>query len=188
MSPVSHSWAQRSQTAEGEPEEAEGEEEVEDESESSTQRGGIQPSLKDRQEAPSRELGISGEQGPPGTGRGGPTPPKKSRGTASLVLGVPVPDFVRARLGPGTTKITHERVEPAPMPGDPAPPVPVAERSVQEDVCPVFCVPPDLAERVRAYLVALHSADRDEPRHPLSKPTPNTPTEETKRTHEQTRQ
>jgi hypothetical protein len=84
------------------------------------QLGGIQPMLKDRNEAPSNDLGISGEEGPPGTGRGGPTPPKKSRGTASLVLGVPIPDFVRGRVGPGTTKITHERVEPSVMPGDPA--------------------------------------------------------------------
>jgi hypothetical protein len=160
MSAVQHLWAQRSRTAEGEQEEAEDEETVEDESESSVQRGGIQPSLKDRQEAPSRELGISGEQGPPGSGRGGPTPPKKSRGTASLVLGVPIPDFVKGRPGPGQTKITHERIEPSPMPGEPSIRVEVPERALPEGVCPRFDVPPGSAGVVEKYLVALHSSDR----------------------------
>ena len=163
-SPVTHDWAQRAQTAEGEdPEEEESTEEVEDEAESSSQRGGIQPSLKDRNEAPSRDLGISGDEGPPGTGRGGPTPPKKSRGTASLVLGVPIPDFVRGRAGPGMTKITHERVEPSPMPGDPSSAVDVRPRSLPEMPCRRFDVPAAFASVVRSYLVTLHSADRRPP-------------------------
>ena len=161
MSPVSHDWSQRAQTAEGEPEEEEDStEDVEDESESSTQRGGIQPSLKDRNEAPSRELGISGESGPPGAGRGGPTPPKKSRGTASLVLGVPIPDFVRGRVGPGTTQIVHERVEPSPMAGDPTRSTEVTPRSLPESPSRRFNVPAAFAAVVREYLVALHSSDR----------------------------
>lgn len=163
MSPVSHDWSQRARSVEGDPEEDQTDEEVEDESESNTQRGGIQPSLKDRNESPSRELGISGEQGPPGTGRGGPTPPKKSRGTASLVLGVPIPDFVRGRVGPGTTKITHERVEPSPMAGDPTSPVSARSRDVSEAPHRRFQVPPSLATVVRDYLIALHSSDRNAP-------------------------
>ena len=160
MSPVQHDWALRVQAGAGEGEEEDTDEEVEDERESSRQRGGIQPSLKDRNEAPSRELGISGEQGPPGTGRGGPTPPKKSRGTASLVLGVPIPDFVRGRLGPGMTKVTHERVEPAAMPGEPGIEVEAARRAVPEAPCRRFDVPVEYAAIVRDYLIALHSADR----------------------------
>lgn len=160
MSAVHHSWSQRAQATEGDTEDEESEEEVEDESESSRQRGGLQPSLKDRNESPARELGISGEEGPPGTGRGGPTPPKKSRGTASLVLGIPIPDFVKGRTGPGTTKVTHERVEPVPMLGDSTAVVEVAARTLPENPTPRFEVPRSYAAIVRDYLVALHSADR----------------------------
>lgn len=172
VSAIHHLWAERSRTTEGEQEEAENDETVEDESQSSVQRGGIQPSLKDRQEAPSRELGISGEQGPPGSGRGGPTPPKKSRGTASLVLGVPIPDFVKGRPGPGQTKITHERIEPSPMPGEPSIRVDVTGRTLPEGVCPRFDVPPAWAGLVEKYLVALHSSDRSitEQGPPVSSP------------------
>jgi len=161
MSAVQNAWSQRDQAKEGDRQENESEEKVEEEKESSTQRGGIQPSLKDRTDSPQRELGIPGEQeGPPGTGRGGPTPPKKSRGTASLVLGVPVPDFVKGRVGPGTTKITHERVEPSPMPGDASVAAPAARRSQEETPCRRFDVPSAFAAVVRNYLVALHSADQ----------------------------
>lgn len=129
-----------------------------DESKTSTQRGGIQPSLKDRQDPPNRDLGIGSNQGMPGgTGRGGPTPPKKSRGTASLVLGVPVPDFVRGRLGPGPTKIARERVPPSAAPGEPAAAAPAAVRAAAEAALPSGRVPVEFAAQVRDYLVALHS-------------------------------
>mgnify|MGYP005836385327 CR=1 FL=1 len=160
MSTVRHNWSQREQASELNRDEDDSDEPTEDERESSVQRGGIQPSLKDRNESPSRELGISGEEGPPGAGRGGPTPPKKSRGTASLVLGVPVPDFVKGRLGPGLTKITHDRVEPTPMPGEPGRPVDVVRRSLPEAPCVRYDVPSSLADVVRDYLVARHSADQ----------------------------
>lgn len=163
LSPVQNAWSQHARTIEAGNDDEEADEPVEDEADSNQQRGGVQPSLKDRNEAPTRELGISGEEGPPGTGRGGPTPPKKSRGTASLVLGVPVPDFVKGRLGPGTTKITHERVDPTPMPGDAPAPAAAAERSLPETPCSRFDVPAAFAELVRAYMVSLHSADRRVP-------------------------
>jgi len=117
--------------------------------------------MKDRQAAPTRDLGISGEQGPPGGGRGGPTPPKKSRGTASLVLGVPIPDFVRGRLGPGVSKVTRERVEPAPMPGEGAVAVAAQPRSLPENPSSRYRVPPAMAATVQRYLAALHSADQE---------------------------
>ncbi|MBK8975578.1 MAG: hypothetical protein IPM29_06605 [Planctomycetes bacterium] len=88
-------------------------EQVEDEEEESEQRGGVMPSTRDRMQPPSRELSISGN-GPPGDGRGGPTPPKKSRGTASLVLGIRLPDQVRGQPNPGTAKTTIEQVPPVP--------------------------------------------------------------------------
>ena len=49
---------------------------------------------------------------PDANGRGGPSEMKKSRGTASLVLGVPIPDRVKGQPNPGKTKITQERIEP----------------------------------------------------------------------------
>ncbi len=159
VSAVQNTWSQKSETTESGRDEDDSEPAAEDDSESNTQRGGIQPSLKDRQAAPMRELGIPGEEGPPGGGRGGPTPPKKSRGTASLVLGVPVPDFVRGKLGPGATKVTRERVEPAPMPGEPPVPAEAAARREPESLVPHTGIPSGLATVVRNYLVALHSAD-----------------------------
>jgi hypothetical protein len=161
MFAVHNPWSQKAQSTGGDQDEDEGDEEVEDEAQSSSQRGGIQPSLKDRNQSPSRELGISEGQGPPGSGRGGPTPPKKSRGTASLVLGVPVPDFVKGRLAPGTTKVTHERVDPAQMPGARAELAVAAPRSLAESPVSRYTVPPGFARFVREYLIALHSADRE---------------------------
>lgn len=160
MLPVVNTWTRRAETTENQPtEDRHAEEDIEDENEANRQRGGVQPTLKDRNEAPSRELGISGDQGPPGTGRGGPTPPKKSRGTASLVLGVPVPDFVKGRLGPGTTKVTHERVRPAPVDGRPAIGAPASPRSGPEAPAHRRDVPAPVARLVRDYLITLHSAD-----------------------------
>lgn len=157
-SPVTHEWLQRE--AAGEDERAEPEAEEPDEQQrGSGQRGGLQPSLKDRQESPSRELGLSGPQdGPPGSGRGGPTPPKKARGTASLVLGVPVPDFVKGRLGPGATKVVQERVAPTPLAAERGVTSAAAERAVPEAAVQRFEAPPELAAAIRAYLVALHAA------------------------------
>ena len=84
-------------------------EDVQDEKEETEQRGGVVPTKRDRRSAATRELSISGN-GPPGDGRGGPTPPKKSRGTASLVLGIRLPDQVRGRPNPGTAKTSIEPV------------------------------------------------------------------------------
>ncbi len=161
MSQTWNSWSQHERSVEGDQDDADADEYVEDEAEASRQRGGIQPSLKDRNESPTRELGISGEEGPPGSGRGGPTPPKKSRGTASLVLGVPIPDFVRGRIGPGTTKITQEQVAPTPMPGEPGGPVNVPPRDVSEGSIRRDEWPAAFAAIVRDYLVALHSMDAE---------------------------
>ena len=81
---------------------------------SSTSRGGMQPNLRDRRPPVSRELGIGfgNQSSEDANGRGGPSQQKKSRGTASLVLGVPIPDHVKGQPNPGRTKITQERVQP----------------------------------------------------------------------------
>jgi hypothetical protein len=77
-------------------------------------RGGVQPNLRDRRPPVSRDLsiGFGNQPSPDANGRGGPSQPKKSRGTASLVLGVPIPDRVKGQPNPGKTKITQERVQP----------------------------------------------------------------------------
>lgn len=163
MSAAQSESSQKIQNADGDRDDEDTDKETEDAEESSTQRGGIQPMLKDRQAAPSRDLGISGDDGQPGNGRGGPSPQKKSRGTASLVLGVPIPDFIRGRLGPGMTKISHERMDPPALPGEPARETPAMPRSLPESECPRFDVPADVASIVKSYLVALHSADERKP-------------------------
>ncbi|PIE25697.1 MAG: hypothetical protein CSA62_00235 [Planctomycetota bacterium] len=84
-------------------------EEIEDEQEESEQRGGVMPRMRDRRPPAGRDLAISGD-GPPDDGRGGPSPPKKARGTASLVLGVRLPDHVRGLPNPGTAKTSSEPV------------------------------------------------------------------------------
>jgi MoxR-like ATPase len=91
-------------------------EEIEDEQEESDQRGGVMPRMRDRRASPSRDLSISGD-GPPDDGRGGPSPPKKARGTASLVLGVRLPDSVRGLPNPGTAK-SRIQFTPDLMPAD----------------------------------------------------------------------
>lgn len=163
-SSVQHSWSQKGQSVDEDKRDDDTDADAEEDNEANTQRGGIQPSLKDRQAAPSRELGISEGEGPPGAGRGGPTPPKKSRGTASLVLGVPVPDFVRGRMGPGTTKITRERATPVPMPAPPPDAAPGAAAHIAETYTGRLALPPEFAPMAQDYLTSLHAAD--EPSQP----------------------
>lgn len=161
MLAVQHDWAQHAQAAGSETEDEfdDDEEELDDENEENRQRGGIQPTLKDRNESPSRELGIGEGDGPPGSGRGGPTPPKKSRGTASLVLGVPVPDFVRGRLSPGPTKITQERVRPVPMGAEPSGSNDTRVRTMPEPIIPRSTLPAETLPLIREYLIRLHQTE-----------------------------
>lgn len=90
------------------------------------QRLGVQPLLRDRNAAPSRQLGISGPKGPPGAGRGGPTPVKRSRGTAAMLVGVPLPELVQSPGQPGAVRTTIEPVQTQPAsawPGEAGEPV-----------------------------------------------------------------
>jgi len=112
--PVTSDWKSKDQVTTEEEEEIEDDEEIEDEEVDSEARGGVQPTLRDRKPPVSRDLaiGFGNRPNPNANGRGGPSQPKKSRGTASLVLGVPIPDRVKGRANPGKTKVTQERVEP----------------------------------------------------------------------------
>lgn len=65
-------------------------------------RGGVQPLLSDGTKPAGRELSDKeGHGDDPGDGRGGDTGAKKSRGAASALPTVPLPDVVSGRLGAG---------------------------------------------------------------------------------------
>lgn len=66
---------------------------------------GGQPLLSDRLAAPSRELGMSGKQSDlPPEGRGGPSDLKKSRATATILSGIPMPVHVKGIKQQGKSK------------------------------------------------------------------------------------
>jgi hypothetical protein len=112
--PAASSWSSKDQVTTEDDQEIEDDEDTEDEEEEQEARGGVQPSLRDRRPPVSRDLriGFGNNPDPDANGRGGPSQMKKSRGTASLVLGVPIPDRVKGQPNPGKTKITQERIEP----------------------------------------------------------------------------
>jgi hypothetical protein len=114
--PVATDWQSKDQVTAPDDQEIDADEEIDDEDEEQESRGGVQPHLRDRRPPVSRDLqiGFGNRPSPDANGRGGPSEPKKSRGTASLVLGVPIPDRVKGQPNPGRTKITQERIEPRP--------------------------------------------------------------------------
>ncbi len=114
-------WSSKDQVTTPDEQEIEEDEDTEDEEEEQENRGGMQPNLRDRRPPVSRDLriGFGNQPNPDANGRGGPSEAKKSRGTASLVLGVPIPDRIKGQPNPGPTRITQERIEPSPE--DPTP-------------------------------------------------------------------
>lgn len=112
--PASTDWASKDRTEAADNEEFEQEEDVNDEETESEARGGLQPSLRDRRPPVNRDLsiGFGNMADEDSNGRGGPGQRKKSRGVASLVLGVPVPDHVKGQPNPGRVKVNQERVQP----------------------------------------------------------------------------
>ncbi|MEZ5975101.1 MAG: hypothetical protein R3E96_09730 [Planctomycetota bacterium] len=122
----------------------------------------------------SRDLQIAfgNRPNPDANGRGGPSEQKKSRGVASLVLGVPIPDRVKGQPGKGPTKVTQERVQPqaespetatagARRPGATRAPAPPPARSV--------------AARHRAPLLPGPPPDALTPNTPLPRPQAHQP-------------
>lgn len=108
-------WASTSQSATPENEDVEDEEDVDDEEEEQESRGGIQPNMRDRRAPVNRDLQIgfgNNRPNPDANGRGGPGGQKKSRGVASLVLGVPIPDRVNGQPNKGRIRITQQRITP----------------------------------------------------------------------------
>ena len=114
-SPTASDWSSKDQIVTDEDEEFDEDEDVDDDEEESDARGGVQPNLRQRKPPVNRDLniGFGGGKPPPfANGRGGPGLPKKQRGVAQLVLGVPFPDHITGQPNPGMTKVTQERIEP----------------------------------------------------------------------------
>jgi hypothetical protein len=112
--PASSEGSGKDRTEAEDNEEFEQEEDVNDEESESEARGGLQPNLRDRRPPVNRDLsiGFGNRASSDSNGRGGPGDRKKSRGVASLVLGVPIPDHVKGQPNPGRVKVNQERVRP----------------------------------------------------------------------------
>ena len=136
------------------------EEEPDEQTDQENQRLGKQPNLKNRTSNVSRELSIAMGMKPDNSmkkGRSGPNAAKKTRGTATMVMGVPVPGFVKGRLLPGPTKSTQEEVEPTPREGPyvTASDLPTAhpEETRQEHYRPSAAT----SDQARDYLIKYHT-------------------------------
>jgi len=115
-------WSSRGEEARPDDEPVEEEQDVNDEDEEQRSRGGVQPNLRDRRPPVNRDLQIgfgSGKPSPDSNGRGGPSAPKKSRGVASLVLGVPIPDRVTGQPNRGRIRVTQHSITPQAEQADP---------------------------------------------------------------------
>ena len=132
---------------------------LDDEFDDSDARGGVQPHLRDRRPPVNRDLGIGfgNQKNPDANGRGGPSEQKKSRGVASLVLGVPIPDHVKGRPNPGKTKITQERVEPQAENAKPADASARMPRQAPVGYLPRPQLMPWMRDLVRSYFRALRT-------------------------------
>ncbi len=119
FAPVTHSWKTLDKGGNEDSGGEDQDQEVNEEKRRSRQRGGTQPSLRDRRPPPSRDLSLYQPGDQPGKGRGGPTPPKKDRGTAALILGVPLPDTIKGLPNPGTSRVEQERTSPREAPTPP---------------------------------------------------------------------
>ena len=117
--------------------------------------GGVQPYLQDRIESPSNELSISGAESR--ISGVGPEPIKKSRGTAPLIFGVPVPDFVKGKMGPGVNKVMQGRSRPQADAGQYSKSVDVQVSGIPDTPAENFTIRSDCRRLVREYLIRLHS-------------------------------
>ena len=157
--PTASEWSSPEQAPAPDDAEIDEDEEVDDDEEEQESRGGVQPSLRDRRPPVSRDLriGFGNRPNPDANGRGGPSEQKKSRGVASLVLGVPIPDRVKGRPGPGRTKVTQERVLPKAEDAAPRPAETVTPRSRPEGRLPELDLEPWVRGMVRDYFQRLRS-------------------------------
>jgi hypothetical protein len=136
------------------------EEEPDEEIDPDKKRLGVQPALKNRSSKVSRELSlmtgltISNKQN---RGRGGPGGQKKSRGTATMIMGVPIPGFVRGRLLPGSTRTMQEEIEPSPAEGSHAAATALPQANPEENPQERYHPAVNNSERARDYLIQSHN-------------------------------
>lgn len=112
---AANDWSSKSQQSTKDEEDPDSEEDAEDDDEEQESRGGVQPNLRDRRTPVNRDLNIGlgrARPNPDSNGRGGPGGQKKSRGVASLILGVPIPDRITGQPNKGRTRITQQRITP----------------------------------------------------------------------------
>lgn len=122
-SPTASEWSSKDQSVAEDEEELEEEADVDDDEDESDARGGLQPNLRQRKPPVNRDLSIGfggGKPPPNANGRGGPGMPKKQRGVAQLVLGIPYPDQITGKPNKGRTKVTQERIDPQAQDADAA--------------------------------------------------------------------
>ncbi|HHI68468.1 MAG TPA: hypothetical protein ENJ97_03990 [Planctomycetes bacterium] len=164
FSPVTHSWKTLDRGGNEDSGGEDEDQEVNEEKRRSRQRGGTQPSLRDRRPPPSRDLALSQPGDQPGKGRGGPTPPKKDRGTAALILGLPLPDTIKGLPNPGTSRVEQERTSPRESPVPPGPgPVP-ARGTGKEPSLPGGEAPAGESGVVERYFRKLRGANTKPPK------------------------
>lgn len=160
MQTAQNEWSSKVKAKSDENDAAPQENEPDEEMDPDKQRSGVQPALKNRSSRVSRQLSLfMGTE--PGNmqnrGRGGPSGQKKSRGTATMIMGVPVPGFIRGRMLPGPTKSTQEEVEPTPQAGEYAAAASLPQTNPGEDPQERFRAPVSSAARARDYLIQYHT-------------------------------
>ncbi|HIF33135.1 MAG TPA: hypothetical protein EYQ75_15965 [Planctomycetaceae bacterium] len=167
-------WASRGQEATPDDENVEDEDDVEDEDEEQKSRGGVQPNMRDRRAPVNRDLQIgfgSNRPNPDANGRGGPGGQKKSRGVASLVLGVPIPDRINGQPNKGRIRVTQQRVTPEAEESERV----LAERRAPRtgNVGPIHhpTLSPWLQDIVRRYFLARRKGASTEATLPIQTPT-----------------
>jgi len=127
---------------------------------------GGQPLLSDRLAAPSRELGMSGKKSDkPPEGRGGPSGQKKSRATAVILSGMPVPVHVKGMKQPGKSKSQARALPLGPSDIEPEPEV-TATTQGQDGQVPRYTPPAAWQAVIDRYYQSLRAAELN----PKSKP------------------
>lgn len=157
--PAVSKWSSKDQVTTEDDQEINEDEDTEDEEEDQESRGGMQPNLRNRKPPASRDLQISfgNQKNPDANGRGGPSEAKKSRGTASLVLGVPIPDRVKGQPNPGKTKISQERIEPKAEESETVQASDRSERDAPIGVVEQHELSPWMRDLVRGYFLSLRN-------------------------------
>ena len=160
MRTAQNEWSSEVKAKSSDSDDFEQEEEPDEEMDPDKQRLGAQPALKSRTSRLSRELSLAmgtGLSNDMMKGRGGANAPKKARGTATMIMGVPVPGFVKGRLLPGPTKSTQEEVEPSPREGDYAAASQLQQANPEESPQQRYRPSAAMGDQARDYLIKYHA-------------------------------